>query len=385
MIKNKKLYFKTLIHIIDVCIIVLTLICLFIYAERSTLVGKFLQKLESASHAQFINYFHLFHTESVFTAVTALLVFVSTLRLWKLLRFTLIIKTVEKTVLFSAKPLLYVFLWQLLILLSYGIAGLIFFGQESEGFRNLNISMITLLMKSLGFDESFKTDSFKSSLHFFYYISFLLINLLIYTLCIAIITISYYNAQVCLSNIKEYNVIDYLKEKAYFYLHLIKVKIGNFRLSGGTDVIEEKLIYPKLDEHRFAKCITQSKNRMGCMVLVTLCILRSCKKKSTALSVADMELIKNTIVGLFQDEGLDNILFYISNLQGFEKTLVDDLVFVKMEKVVEHILSTSQKKKKDRVKELYGKICHSQEMKMEGMKENLSLLSRVISNIDLND
>lgn len=372
--------------LMDIGIVILSFICLFLYSDRSRLVGIFLDRISSARHNEFIQYFHLFYSDLVFTILAALLVFLATLRLWKLMKFLLIIKIVEKTLLFCLKPILCVFLWQIIILFSYGLAGRIFFGDDSYSFRELQSSVITLLMRSLGFDKSFNPISFRSSLQFIYYISFMLISLLFNTMYITIITISYYDAQVYYSNSEDYTVIDYIKEKAYFYFNLFLVRIGISRLRGGEDEINEKLVYSKSLEHRFAKCFTLPTSRMEAMLFVTLCTLRNLKRnRPEELSPKDKELIKNTIVRLFRENSSAKNLFYVSNIQGFEKTLVDDEVFVKMEKIVEHMLTKKKKKKSDRQKAFYEKIVLHQKTQLNTMIENFNLLTKIVDQIEVPD
>lgn len=386
VINKRGIYFKDLMHLMDIVIICLSFTCLFLYADRSRLVGTFLKRLESASHNEFINYFHLFYSDWTFTLLAALLVFLATLRLWKLLKFLLIIRVVEKTLVLCSKPIFCVCLWQITVLLSYGIAGVILFGDYSYSFRKLQSSVITLLMRSLGFDQSFSTDSLKTPLQFIYYVSFMIINLLIYTLYVAIITISYYDAELCYSNTEDYSVIDYLKEKFNFYFNLIKVRIRNHRFRGGEETVEENLVYAKLDEHRFAKCLTSPKSKMEAMILVTLCILRNLRKpKSKNLDFDDEDLIKNTIVGLFrEDSSTTNDIFYISNLQEFEKTLVDDEVFIKMYKIVDFLITKRTEKKAKRQNFFYERVCQLQKSKMEQMNNHLNLMSKIVSQIEFN-
>lgn len=370
-------------NLLDIVIVILSFTCLFLYADRARLVGIFLKKLDEAKHNEFINFFHLFYTDWTFTILAALLVFLATFRLWKLLKFMLIIKIVEKTLFFCFKPIICLCLWQFMILLSYGIAGMILFGDDSYGFRQLTSSIITLLVRSLGFENHFNIDGFQTRLQYVYYISFMIINLLINTLYIAIITISYNDAQIYYSNVEEYTVIDFFKEKLYFYFKLFQVRIRNYRLRGGKNMVGKEMVYPKLDEHRFAQCITSPKNKIEAMLFVTLCMLRKLNKnKLKELNIQDRELIKNTIVCLFRDDRSDNDIFYVSNLQGFEKTMVDDKVFIKMERIVQYLLTKEKLKRTDKQKRIYKEVCRFQKQKMEKMNESLELVAKILNQIE---
>lgn len=383
IINKKKLYFKDVMSCLDLIIICLSATCLFLYANRSELVAEFLKNLQEAKNNEFINFFHLFYADWIYTLLAALLVFLATFRLWKLLRFLLIIKIVEKTLVLCLKPILCLFVWQLTLLVSYGLAGLLLFENDSISFTEWQRSTIILLVRSLGFNSDINVGSFKSQLQFVFYISFMIISLLINTLYVTIITISYNDAQVIFSGIEEYNVIDFLKEKLQFYFKLFLVRIRNYRLRGGQTFEENKLVYPKLDEHRFAQCIASPKSKMEAMLFVTLCILRKINRKaSQELNIRDRELIKNTIVSLFRDDSKDNDIFYISNLEGFKKSLVDDNVFVKMEKVANYLVTAEKNKTSDRHKQLYKNVCQYQKRKMEKINESLSLLLSIVSKME---
>lgn len=383
IVNKKKIYFKDVMNCVDIVIICLSVTCLFMYTNRSRLVAEFLKRLQESKNNDFINFFHLFYSDWIYTYLAALLVFLATFRLWKLVRFLLIIKIVEKTLVLCFKPILCLFIWQLIILLSYGLASLLLFEDDSVNFTELQRSIITLLVRSLGFQNDFKVEAFRSQLQVIFYISFMILNLLINTLYITIITISYNDAQVIFSNIEEYNVIDFLKEKVHFYSKLLLVRIRNYRLRGGQNFEEIKLVYPKLNEHRFAQCITSPKNKMEAMLFVTLCILRKVNRKAPQdLNKRDNELIKSTIVSLFRVDSKDCDIFYISNLEGFKKSLVDDNVFVKMETVANYLVTEEKTKISDRQKELYENICQYQKKKMEKINECLSLLLRIVNQIE---
>ncbi|XP_056639345.1 polycystin-2-like [Diorhabda sublineata] len=268
--KKKAIVFKDFWRLVDIVLITMTLICLFLYLKRSHEVGEFLNRVKQAKHNKFINYFYLFYAESALTTLAAILVFLATFRLWKLLRFMVIIKVVEKTLDIAAKFLL------------------------------------------------------------FY---------------ITLITIYYGEAQRLYSDQQEYNVLNYVKGQCYYYKELAKVKFRKCRLKGGQDENWErkKHVFPKSDEHRYAKCLTLEKCKLRAMRQIALDCLRNFKPKAK-FTEEDAELIKGTIVQMFKtcnDES--KAIFFLSNLVGWKTKLIDDEKFLKMENILNILLDSRPK------------------------------------------
>nr|XP_023030426.1 uncharacterized protein LOC111518254 isoform X2 [Leptinotarsa decemlineata] len=377
--KKKKIVFKDLWHIVDIIIIMISMACLFLYMERTILVKRFLERIEKAKHNEFVNYFHLFFAETALTSLAAFLVFIATLRLWKLLKFLLIIKIAEKTLTSSLGPIASIFLYHMLTIFIFTLVGMVFFGDQSNDFKDLLDSAVTLLLMSLSFHQDFDFSSLKTPLHQSYYSFYMLISLFFLTLYVAIITISYAEAQVFYSKGQGYDVFDYLKEQYQYYKEVAGVKLRNSRIRGGEEDGSEvrKWVFPKADVHRYANCLTLPKNKTNAMVYVTLAILRS-MKRNQKLTADDENLIKLMIVNLFREDSEENDFFFISHAKPGKATLVDDLVFLKMEKVLTVLFSNRGKHKE----QLYDKLLENTEKKLEKMSYNLSVLMNSLDRID---
>lgn len=251
IVKKKKMAFKDAWHFVDIFIILTSFSCMFLYVKRSHLVGEFLDRIEVAKHNEFVNYFHLFYAENILTVMAAVLVFLATLRLWKLMRFLIIIRIVEKTLLLSTVPLFCLFICHLHLIVVFAIAGTLLFGDESYDFSNLTHSFMSLVLGSIGF-FGFDFDTFESSLHYLYFITYTLLTMLVMTVYVAVISMYYCKAQNIYSNYQEYNVLNLIKENFEYYKELCKVRLKKHRLKGGEDrnIEERKLVYPKADEDR---------------------------------------------------------------------------------------------------------------------------------------
>ncbi|XP_057657407.1 polycystic kidney disease protein 1-like 2, partial [Diorhabda carinulata] len=323
--KKKAIVFKDFWRLVDIVLITMTLICLFLYLKRSHEVGEFLNRVKQAKHNKFINYFYLFYAESALTTLAAILVFLATFRLWKLLRFMVIIKVVEKTLDIAAKFLLCLFILHLHLLLIFASAGYLLFGNQYYSFDSFPNSFMNLVLISLGF-HSFDFESAASTLFLLFYCSYMIMSIIFLTVYITLITIYYGEAQRLYSDQQEYNVLNYVKGQCYYYKELAKVKFRKCRLKGGQDENWErkKHVFPKSDEHRYAKCLTLEKCKLRAMRQIALDCLRNFKPKAK-FTEEDAELIKGTIVQMFKtcnDES--KAIFFLSNLVGWKIKLIDD-------------------------------------------------------------
>ncbi|KAJ8930760.1 hypothetical protein NQ314_016394 [Rhamnusium bicolor] len=389
LFKKKKLVFKDAWNLVDIAIIFMSLACLFLYTKRSQLVKDFLQQIEGAKHNEFVNYFHLLYAEATLTILAAVLVFLATLRLWKLLRFLLLIKIAEKTLLLSAPPLFCLFLCQIVVILAHAFSGILLFGTQSDDFKNIPDTVITLVILSLNLHKHFHLEVVKSTLDHMYYSVFMILTLAIYTLYITVITICYSEARTFYSKHEEYNVVDYIKEQYRYYLELAKIKWLNIRMRGGdNDVSSHKHVYPKEDEHRYAKCLTLPSNRMSGMCFVGRCIVRNLikgrRRGKAEITDIDENLIKKTIVNLFRRDSEEKDMFYMTNNEGSKINLVDDATLLKMEEVTKILLeSDAEKRSKEGQKTLYKKLIAGHEQKINAMMDNLNVILNILSDINI--
>lgn len=384
--RKRKLLLKDIWYIGDIFIILMSLTCLGLYVARSDVVRIFLADVENAKNNEFINYFHLMYTERSLTIVAAILVFLATLRLWKLMRFMIIIKVVEKTLMLSGTILLNLFLCQTIIILACAFYAIVKYGDHDYDFRGVFHTLSTLFTASLNFNPEFDFKAISTTFGYIYYATFMLVMLGIYTIYIAVITICYAEAQLYYSTEEEYNIIDLLKEQYQYYKELIKIKWRNHRLRGGTDKdLLERRVFPKADEFRYADCVTLPSSKMEGMSCVAKCVLRNMKARGKlGITNKDADLIKHTIVNLFRKDTEEKEIFFMGNIAGEKKKFVDDKVLLKMEKVVEAFLvPDDERSERARRKKLYKKIVESHEQKMKDIVDNLNVLVNVIGSVKI--
>ncbi|KAG5861355.1 hypothetical protein JTB14_025901 [Gonioctena quinquepunctata] len=371
MAKKKKLFLKDLWILADIIIISLSLACLFLFLERSLVVKMFLDKIGNAKHNEFINYFNLFSSVSTLTILAAVLVFIATLRLWKLLRFLLIIKIFEKILGLSVARLLLLFLYQTLLIFLFQLIGRILFGDQHE-FRHSGDSMMTLILLALCFPKTYDFHTVKTLLQRFYFSLYLLASFFFLTFYIAVITNCYADAQIYYSNQRGYNMYDYLNEQYLYFKEVVAKKTKTLRIRGGQDIssAEENPIFPKAYTRRYAKCLKIPENRINIMGHITRGIVWNMKSKKKQKN----KLIQMIIANMMRDDRNESDYFFVGS-SGSEKTIfVDDLIFKKMERIVNVLLS--------RREQIYRKVLENNEKTFGEIEGKLSNVSYLLGEVD---
>ncbi|KAG5883722.1 hypothetical protein JTB14_024223 [Gonioctena quinquepunctata] len=377
MITKKELVFKDPWILADTIIISMSISCSYLYIERSFLVKNFLDKIEKAKHNEFINYFHLFSAETTLTILAAALVFIATLRLWKLLRFLLIIRIVEKTLKLSMSPLFYMFIFHELFVFLFQLIGITVFSDLSFGFEDGLASMMTLILLGLGFRNYYDLQAVKAPLQQLFYSLYMTASLFFLTLYVAMITTFYAEAQIYYSNQEEYDVFDYVYEQFQYYKGVVTMKIKRSRHRGGQDHAKQKLVFAKADKHRYAKCLTMTKNKANSMLYITRGVLRNMRFEHE-FTVDEENLMKMIIANMFRNNTQEEDYFFVGNLASDKAMLVDDLVLQKMEKFLNIALIRKDEEKGGIGKELLG----ISSKKIEKIENELSILSNMIDELE---
>uniref|UniRef100_A0A6P7FCZ9 Polycystic kidney disease protein 1-like 3 n=1 Tax=Diabrotica virgifera virgifera TaxID=50390 RepID=A0A6P7FCZ9_DIAVI len=358
----------------DVVIIILTAVCFVLYILRSQAVKSFLLKIELTRHNRFIQYFHLFNSEVALTSLAAFLVFLATFRVWKLLRFLIIIKIVEKTLAISAFHLFCLFILHFHLLVVFTLAAYMLFANQTSDFKDPFTSFVNLFLASFGLFR-FNTSIFTSGLHYMYYILLMVFNLVFVNLYIVLVNIYYGQAQMIYSNYQEYNVFDYIKEQ-WTYLKLLKhIKVKRVRRKRDPEknIEERKFVSPKADEHRYAKGVTVEEIKMVQMKLIALCCLRN-MHPNEGLSESDILLLKRTTAALLlKNEDMEKPDFFFVNYTEDSNTLVDDLKFQRMESILNNLFGEKST--------VYETVINNNDILLNRILNSLNDVSRALDSI----
>ncbi|KAG5863217.1 Polycystin-2, partial [Gonioctena quinquepunctata] len=372
--KKKELVFKDLWTISDIFIIFLSIACLILFVERAPTVRVFLSEIEDAKPNEFVNYFHLLSTQTTMTILAAILVFIATLRLWKLLRFMSIVRVTEKTLELAFPRLLVVFLYQMLFIFLFQLISKITFANRSE-FRSNHDSFMTLTLLGFRFLKTFDFQPVNTPSKRLYFWVYLLGSFFFLTSHIVVIANCYRDARIFYSNRKGYNVFEFLIERYQYYKVLVAKKIGRLRRRGGQDgstSAEEKAVSAKANMHRYAKCLKISENRMNIMWHLTRGILRN-KKPKSKLGKDDKNSMVIIIANLLRKDMKKDIYFFVGSTKTKNAIFVDDLIFKKMEKIGNVLLYEKEK--------MHRYLFESNSQKFDEIESSLEYVSNLLRRV----
>ncbi|XP_050309542.1 uncharacterized protein LOC126745651 isoform X2 [Anthonomus grandis grandis] len=316
LVKKRAAYFNDVWSLFDIVIILLTGISIYFSYARDKAIKSYIKTVSNAKNNEFIPYFHLFDTDDLLTVLTGSLVFVATLRLWKLLRFMVIIKIAEKTISLSWKSLLVCMLYQTVYLIAFSAIFVIFISSSGKDFRDYPTAFTTLLLLSMNLYNNFNVKQFDNHpLGVLFYVVFMLFSLLFMTVYIAIVNIYYADAKDLYAD-DESQVKKFVQEKWKYYKNLLRVRRKNLR--GGEDIEPDDglVIKPKSGE-RFEDAIAVPKNRMDAMTFISMCVLR--KREGIKITTEeDFQLMSKTIKALYGKSSKKDIFFITGDSQHIQ-------------------------------------------------------------------
>lgn len=399
--KSFKTFIKEPWNVVDIVIILMSFACIGIYVHRSYLVGDFLSQVEMSRHNKFVNYFNLIYMEELFTIIAALLICVATIRLWKLLRFGVIFKIMERTLILSLPLLAAVTICHTIIVLMFAYSGLILFGSNSYDFRDTTATFTSLMLLSLNLYQQFNFEYIQEAhggLGYAYYTFYMLITLTITTLYIAVIVISYEESCNYYSELRPYYTVQkYIQDECTYIKELIRRNWKFMRLAGGEDNNAEdehfeKKVTPKSDEHRYADSIIVPIRKMFAMSLIARCVIYNRNKRKEMMSEKseyEIELMKKIVLQFYGKPSISkrNLISFVIYEQKNKIKFVSNCRILQMEGIVNYILNKGTLKN-SRV-EVFDEMNQSvlpprtNGEQLEYFEEILKSILRVINNITI--
>lgn len=354
LISGVKAYFKDFWNIADLFIIALSLSCITLFSYRIVLVREFLTKLKYAKKNEFIGFGHLFQLEDGLNVAAGILVCLTTIRLWKLLRFAQIFQKLERILIYSIQPLFVLFCCQLLIILGFGICGFILFGSQSNYFRGVWNSICSLFYISLNLYKSFDYSILGNTRGFIgnmYYILFMFITFTIYTLYVTAIIIGCGMSEEYFTNKREtYTVWTFLREQFFYYLDIFGIKLrDDLWENARLDKMKVKShVFPKRNSVRYADGVSVPKLTMAAMEAVAKAVVTNMTLSENdqpdfdvmadaVQKVRVMEYAKRELMLL---EG--NELFFVTKDEDGKRDLTDNRILVAMARIVRQLVDETR-------------------------------------------
>jgi hypothetical protein len=340
LIKKIQTFYKDVWLLTDVVIILLSVMCIGLFAFRMKMVGRYLDVLETVKHNQFLSYFYLFYIEDFLTLVAAFLVCIATIRLWKFLRFGVMFRILEKTLAIAADSLLSATLLFVVLLIASASALLLLVGNDFENMYYMVRIVRVMMTMALRPGEMAMTRFIPFKLAMLILILYVVILEITIVVYIMLIVMSYSKAQMEFSSdLESYTIKHYVLERIKYLPRYIRYKF--FRLKGGQLIIETK-VEPKSNKFLYLNSFSLPSPRMRLMRYLLMCLIRNYKRFPNRGYVNDQDarlmravcrefLVKN------KDEGEVEV-FFKGRMKGNRIKLVDEKRIEKVANIVNLLL-----------------------------------------------
>lgn len=248
-----KSYFKDFGNVADFIIMVLASFSLTLFILERQMVGRLMDRLDEARGNEFTKFASVVTYLRAYIIVSAFLICIVVLRLWKYVRFGITFKLMEMTLLRSLPSILSLFVYHANIMLAYTITGWLMFGNYMEEYRNFLTTLTSMGLLSIRLEKHLDWMTL-SHLHWglakYFYVTFCFIMLCLSALYVTVISNSYkelreeyHNKQI------GYTVYEYVNDERRYYQEVLKIKVRDqTRLRGGNDdggddddIFEEKV------------------------------------------------------------------------------------------------------------------------------------------------
>ncbi|VDI23340.1 Hypothetical predicted protein, partial [Mytilus galloprovincialis] len=213
LVKQKKLFFKSVWNVLDCCCISLSFVCIAMYAGRHLLASKTMDRFKE-DPKQFINFQHIAIWDLLFNLLLASLVFLATLRLVGILGYDKRVGQVFRVFDNCAKDLFWFGIFFLYVFLCYAALGYLLFGKDIESYSDIFESIGTLFISMIGkskFTEINEKDPIMAQFYFFTFILLLVYTLL--TMFLAILGESINAVHAMTKRSREEELVEYLMNK----------------------------------------------------------------------------------------------------------------------------------------------------------------------------
>lgn len=373
--------------VVDCLIIVLIVADLILFFKRLYLLMTFFHTMESVRPDEYINYYDLMYVGEQLFVVESLTLFFITFRIWKLLDFVEICGTCMHTLRCALPELLGVVVVHLIFLLSGSLMCYLIFGKNSNSFRDVRTSLVT--MAKFTFDRT----------HLEYYDFWNLIGAIMiyfYTI-VTLILFGFYFAIIRTYHSRckkrDSGVVEFYSFRMYIgdYFGTCRNKIKKiakaFRLKVSDEIPPaakpSNRVYLKRDADRYADVVAVSAFDIQAMSLVARACLHNMGYKSKSADQSDLMSKILYHVGYREMVKEPRYLSFRSLHRDPSNMLVSDAKMVAMQRIVtgllekgeiEHEVDTSIKDDDDAEK---------QPQTLDEMLHAIKVMSRVISNISL--
>ncbi|XP_044754632.1 uncharacterized protein LOC123313714 [Coccinella septempunctata] len=376
---------RDLWHVLDVGIVVLSIAWVSMHFKKLSVLQKFTKQLEENRRNAFIDFFEMLNIINTLSFLTSFLVCLTILRIWKLLRFAIVFRIVERTLVLSFETLVFMSFGLIISLIAFGYMGYVFLGSKTKEFKDWYVVLRTLLglLSTVEKTSPSNLGQNERGLGYTFFVLYGIFCVIIRIMFCAIIVYNYKKAQQFAFDERiEYNMKDYVIDKSRHLKRLAAMWMDKFRLKAGGEG-EHYLVNPKEICVRYMNFVETDSNRMKAMASVAKSVLTK-KMKGLRVDEEDHAMMMRTVKNL-QDRspGKREIFFIQGNkLAGFR--FVDDRKMLKMERIVKSLLESPQERATRRKTTDLNEALRADNLaRMMQMNYRLKLMLKTVKNIEV--
>ncbi|XP_017773211.1 PREDICTED: location of vulva defective 1-like [Nicrophorus vespilloides] len=400
-VKEKKRFFKDFWHIFDIILFILGVIMILLFFYRHKIIKRLMNELSTSNNNHFVNYFPLVMVGRANVFITATLLALATIRLWKFLRFAKVFQIMERTIRRMALDIFIILIYHCFIYIMFALYLHVMFGDSYELFKTVPQTITTLFLISLNFFDHFDHEglsTYGSTIYLVYSI-FMITSVFFTTIYCTIIIIGFEESKIYFSNRSlQYTILDHIKDESVYYREVCKRQNINLRLRAGndnddnnSDEFEEEKVTPKEYCKRYADCFTMTNDKMLVMRLVAISIIKLDKdfkmlsNKAMRKEIVEdkMKLMARITLAMMKPKSeklrANHVFFSGKDPIDNSTRFVSDDVIMQIEYVVKSILEPTEMPTEDHT----DVVIHSNENedRLTKIRDRLNMIHETIGNI----
>ncbi|KAK9730265.1 Polycystin domain [Popillia japonica] len=382
IIYQRLLFFKGFWNILDLIILAFSITLIVTSGYKMEFLDDILDKIERTQKNKFINYYSVVYYDRLITLMSAILICIATLRIWKYLRFGIMFRVFEKTLVKQMRPLMGVFIYNMITLTMFSLAGYLIFSSFSENFKNLDATFTSMMLLSLNFNtENFGLEEmldYLPNLAYIFYASFTLAMLMIVNVYITVIIIYYEESrEYYIEKQFKYSVLDYARDEITFLACYFARYIKNLRLKGGET--ERKRVTPKNRRYTGAHIVGDWYLRK--MAAISAGVVKNflfVRRKRSLEQIDFQVMVRIAYYTVLDPDKRDKRkhIFFVSEKEGNVK-YIPDTRLLQMERILNELLSD-----RSNVKQKYRTDRLTLE-RLTNINKVLNIINDVVGNIEL--
>jgi hypothetical protein len=170
--KQKLEYFKGFFNVLDVLTVIMSIVCIAMYAVKIIFGNKAMDIVNSTASSEYVNFVTIAVWDGVYSAILALVVFLSTLKFLRMLKFNRRLSILTATVSRANQDLKSFVITFFIYFFSFAMLAYLLFGTslaEYSSFVNSIETLFSMILGALDYDRLRMTSPILGPTFFFFF------------------------------------------------------------------------------------------------------------------------------------------------------------------------------------------------------------------------